>query len=279
MDKRECMSLRVLINRFNPKAGNRLLNFLHEEDKQAVRDIEIDSTLLTPLLEQPQNGVAKIHYSWIEPLISHFPSSLQPAVLSSLTSEQKEGLDAQPSLPLPHFVRIFYLNQIYALLKIDEHFPLEYLPTTPLSSLLQWKKQELMHLADFLGLYDLAAEMRHIVNRDQLKNIYSCLTPKQFHYLKICLHQKEKIISPKLGLDFSQSNCAKLKQVVHKRGLIRLGKALCGEHRDFVWHLAHILDKGRGNLLLKEYRESPFEKVTPILKQQVMHLMNYLKSE
>lgn len=271
--------LKVLINRYNSQAGNALLKFLPQEDLQAVTTLNIQSTDLTPILQQPQTALAGIHYSWFQPLLKIFPDHLQPVMIAALTPEQIVGLQGSFSSSISPVVKTFVQNQLYQLLKISEHFPVEYLPETELSPLTQWKKQQLIHLIDFLGLYDLASEVRHIVNHAYLKNIYSCLTPKQFHFLKMCLHQKERLTSPKLGIDPTKQNCVQLKQVVHRRGLLRLGKALCGQHADFVWHFAHLLDRGRGTILLKEYQPEALLKVTSILKQQVLSLMNFLKNE
>lgn len=279
MDKRGWMILRVLINRYNPKAGNALLKFLPQDESRAVMALDIRSNDLAPILQQPQKSLAKIHYSWIQPLLGKFPKPLQPIVIAALTQEQIAGLKISSPIAISQVFKPFILTQLYHMLKMSEHFPSEYLPETELSPLAKWTKQQLINLIDFLGLYDLASEVRHIVNRNHLKNIYTCLTPKQFHYLKICLHQKEQIISPKLGIDPTKQDCARLKQVIHRRGLVRLGRALCGQHPDLAWHIAHTLDMGRGHLLLKDYQPRELPKVTFILKQQVLNLMNFLKSE
>jgi len=268
--------LRVLINRYNPKGGNTLTKFLPEEEAQAVMNQEINSTDLTPILLKPQKSLAAIHYSWIQPLLQKFPESLQPVVLSALTPEQMRGLKFSPASTLSDVAKVFIQNQLYQQLNISDHLPIEYLPKTELSPLTTWNKEQILELADFLGLYDLATEVRTIVNRNHLKNIYSCLTPKQANYLKICLQQKEQLVSPKLGIDPTKRECSKLKQVIHRRGLLRLGKSLCGQHPDFIWHIAHTLDRGRGNILLKEFQLNELPKVTKILKQQVLNLMNFL---
>lgn len=279
MNKRSWMMLRVLINRYNPKAGNTLLKFLPQEEIEAVMAQDIQSTDLAPILQQPQKSLAKVHYSWISPLLSHFPDRLHPTIMAALTREQIAGLRTSSPMPISDFVKAFILNKLYYLLQIDEHLPIEYLPKSDLFPLATWTKQRMVHLIDFLGIQDLASEVRHIVDRNYLKNIYATLSPKQLHYLKLCLHQKERLTSPKLGINLTQIDNAKLKQVLHRRGLVRLGKALCGEHADFVWYMSHILDMGRGNLLLKEYQPKEHPKITPILRQQVLNLMNFLKSE
>lgn len=278
MDTRGWMMLRVLINRYNPRAGNALLKFLPQEQQAAISSVEIRSDDLRPILLHPQNSLARIHYSWIKPLIEKYPERLQGAIMAALTAEQVAGMKGSLDSPISNPVKSFLVNKLCYQLKVNEHIPLEYLSENEFSPLLKWTKQQIVDLIDFLGLYDLASEVRHIVNRDHLKNIYTCLTPKQFYYLKVCLHQKEQITSPKLGIDPSKQDCPKLKQAVHRRGLSRLGKALCGQHADFVWYLSHVLDKGRGDILLREYQPQALPKITSVLKQQVLNLMNFLKS-
>lgn len=279
MDRRGWMILRVLINRYNPKAGNALLKHLPEEEKQEVLAQSIESTDLIPLLIQPKKALTQMHYSWIRPLLNHFSEHFYPAVAAALNPAHIRGLKLGPPIEISEPVKNFILHHLYQFSKAHEHLPIEYLPESEFSPLADWSKAKLVHLIDFLGLYDLASDVRHIVNRNYLKNIYTCLTPKQFHYLKVCLHQKERIISPKLGIDPSKQDCVKLKQVIHKRGLIRLGRALCGQHPDLIWHIAHRLDTGRGKILLKDYRSEALPKITPVLRQQVLNVMNFLKSE
>jgi hypothetical protein len=279
MNKRGWMMLRVLINRFNPKAESALLKFLPKEQAEAVMNQEISSTDLAPILQEPQHSLSKIHYSWIQPFLRKFPESLQPIAIASLTPEQIGGMKITMPASVSDIAKSFILNRLYDQMEIQEHFPFEYLPTTELSSLAASNKTEIVELIDFLGLYDLAAEVRKIVNRDHLKNIYTSLTPKEFQFLKICLHQKEQLVSPKLEIDPTKQDSPKLKQIVHKRGLQRLSKALCGQHPDLVWHMAHTLDMGRGNILLTEFQPKEIPKVTKILKQQVLNLINYLQSE
>jgi hypothetical protein len=93
------------------------------------------------------------------------------------------------------------------------------------------------------------------------------------------MHQKQQITSPKLGIDPSKQNCPHLKQVLHRRGLIRLAKSLTGQHKDLIWYIAHTLDNGRGMILLQSQQSISSPKVINILKQQVFNVMNFLKKE
>lgn len=273
------MMLRVFINRYLPKINKNLDRYLPKKEVEAIMNYSITSTNLAPILEQPQNSLASIHYSWIQPLIQNFHSTVQPAIVGALSEEQMTGLRKITSSTLTSPIgKEFILNQLYQQLNLGDHLPIEYLPETELTPLSGWKKNELIELADFLGLHDLAAEVKQIVNRNYLKNIYTCLNQKQLYYLKLCLQQKAQLVSPKLGIDPTQKDCQKLNQIIHRRGLIRLGKALWGQHPDLIWHIAHTLDMGRGTILMKEFQPQEQPKVTKILKQQVLNLMNFLKS-
>lgn len=265
--------LRVLINRYSERSGNALLQFLPPDEQQAISRISTQSKDLTPILH-PENRLCQMHSSWLKEIADEFPDRLKPALQSAL-----EELDGKKGdITLSKAGKTFIISQLCEKLKIHDHLPMEYLGENEFSSLLKWTKKELVDLIDFLGLYDLASEVRQIVNKAQLTNIYSCLTSQQLSYLKICLRQKEELITPKLGIDHNKQDCPKLKQTIQRRGLSRLGKAFIGQQDDFVWTIARILDMGRGNIILNEYHSQTPSKIASVLKQQVLNVMNFLKN-
>ncbi len=276
MDKRGYMFLKVFINRFSQSGAHPLVDFLPKEDKETIQAIEIHSTSIEPLLKKNLN---RIHYSWLQPFIQKTPPHLQHVFLACLSSEQQSTPSNHSSLKTTPLAKQFILDQLFEELKVGDHLPLEFLPENEFLILAEWTKKQLTDLGDYLGLFDLASEVRHIVNRNYLNNIYQCLSPMQLHYLKICLRQKEQLSFPKMGFDPTKEDCPKLKQMIHRRGLLRLGKALCGQHPDFIWHIAHRLDRGRGTILLKEYQPEEIPRVTLILKQQLLNLITFLRSQ
>jgi hypothetical protein len=281
MKQRGWIILKTLFNRYDANIQNALFEFLTPETKQKIQKNEIQSKNLLPLLYQHQDTLERMHYSWLKPLLQQFPEQLIPMFVNALTQEQAIGFksSAVPILHLPQSVKLFLQNRLYNLLDVNNRQPLEFLTVTEMTPLAYLNKTELMAICDFLGLYDLASEVRQIVNKTYLKNIYACLTPKQFYYLKACLHQKEKLTTPPLGIDPSKQDCPKLKRLVHQRGLVRLGKALCGQDKDLIWYIAHILDTGRGKILLDHYKIQEVPSVTSFLKLQLTNVMNFLKSE
>jgi len=281
MNLREARIFNVLLNRYDPQERSKLLSFLQPEVKQdlALQGFHFDE--IAPLLFQHQHVLERMHYSWLKPVLQKFPEELVLLVISSLSPGQVEGLKLKkiPSMRLSQNVKLFIKTLIYKHLDIQNLLPIEFLPTSEFSVLLNMDKNKLMDLVDFLGLHDLASEVRKIVNPSLLKNIYTSLAPKQFHYLKICMNQKDKLVSPPLGIDISASDSSLIKQAIHKRGLVRFGKALCGEHKDLVWYIAHVLDTGRGKILLSQYQPEAIPAITSFLQMQVMNVINFLKKE
>lgn len=279
MNLREARILKTLLNRYDQNEQNELLSFLPLEEKEAVINQDNSYQEIAPLLFQYQHILDRLHYSWLKPILNQCNPELMILFVNSLNSEQKQGLrNAQiPHMQLSHGVQAFLRKKIYKKLGVEDLLPLEFLPASEFSFLLDMKKNEIMNLCDFLGLYDLASEVRRIVNPVYLKTIYTSLLPKQFHYLKMCMNQKEKIVSSPLDIDFSKINNEQIKQLIHKRGLIRLGKALCGEHKDLIWYIAHTLDTGRGKILLNQYQTIAAPAVTSYLQLQVMNVINFLK--
>ena len=95
--------------------------------------------------------------------------------------------------------------------------------------------------------------------------------------MRICLHQKEKLITQKLQLEHWDGDCRKLGKLLHHRGLVRLGYALSGQHKDLIWHISHILDAGRGNKLTRYYHKNKIPGVSQTLSYQVLAVIDFSK--
>lgn len=285
MDTKKAILLKVLLNRYGKGSPQIALKALPEDISQQISQISLHAADPKPLFEFPQATLHRIHYSWILPHVKNLPHEIQIAVIGCLSKYQQSRLKNLLNItaeyePLSFLTSSYILNVFYKKIKgIEAVLPLDYLPETPFTSLGGWEKKDLVELVEFLGIHDLSEDMRHIVDKKILKNAYNCLSPKEQQYLKICMHLKEKVSSPTLGLDKWNGDGDKLKAVLQTRGLIRLGKALSGISPDFVWHLTHILDTGRGQALLKYYSKTALPGITAALSQQVVNIMNFLKTK
>lgn len=277
--------MRVLVNRYHGSgAAETILKGMSEENIQQILSQEVYADDPLPALIQPQEVIKKIHYSWLRPVIEQLPGELQTLMVQSLPSFQASGLqkmmdltEGKPTISMP--IKAFLLNLLSNKLSLHKHLPVEFLPQSQLTKLAEMTKSQLVRLIDFLGVQDLAEAVRFIVDKKKLNNIYNWLAPLKQKYLKICLHQKDKLPIPKLELDHWDGNFDKLEMVLHRRGMIRLGKALSGQHPDLFWHIIHILDIGRGTVLNKYYTQESIPGVTPALTQQLTGLVNFFETQ
>jgi hypothetical protein len=181
--------------------------------------------------------------------------------------------------PLPKFVQYALLKNITLQVKPQDVLPLAYLPNTVLSPLSTLNKNQLVALIGFLGVHDLAESIRHIINKKFLAKLYNVLNAKQKHCLRTCLHKPEKVVSTKMEIEKWDGDPKKLDTMLQRRGLVRLGKALCGQHPDLVWYITHTLDSGRGGILLQNFSPEATTGVTPHLVQQVVNMIDFLNTK
>lgn len=275
---------KVLINRFHPGISPNFFKSLPPDDiKEAFAEPTSSQDTSLPF-SWAHTLISRTHYSWLMPHIEKLPKSIQIPVISSLPDPQFKGIAKILKIPssrteLTPNIKAFLIGQLYQQWQPQEAIPLEYLPPSSLDVLLDLSKAELVDLIDLLAIYDLAEAIRHIVDKKNLKAIYLCLSPQKQQFLRLCLHKKEKLAAPKLDIAKWDGSQAHLATILHHRGMLRFGKALCGQNRSFLWTITHILDTGRGALVSQYYKEDQIPGVTPLLVQQLNNALNFLKPQ
>lgn len=220
-----------------------------------------------------------VHYSWLMPTLKLY-SKDAPFFVSALENGRKMNLQTSMEIPasattLSPFAEDFFRDVLINSLVGEKNtlLPLEYLPESELNILTQFSKKEMTQLIDFLSLYDLALEIRQIVETKILKKIYSLLTEDQKKFLKSIMAQKEHPALTKLGLDRWDGNEEVFRHLLHRRGLMRLGIALSREHPDLLWYVCHILDIGRGTALSKSAQKEAKSHLAQAISQNIMELV------
>lgn len=282
MQNKNWLMFRALVSRFHQKSPEVFLRSLPREVSQKASEEEVLSDEVPLLVAQPEQLLHQVHYSWLAEAFDKIPDPVKPSVLSSLKKETASGIahlknveHSRVELSAP--VKRFLINTLYKNFKKKDFLPAPFISKSPLSPLANLSKERLIAIIDFLGLYDLAEELRHIVDKNILKSIYAKLSMPKQRFLRSSIHQKEKLVADRLDLDLQATDQKKLNIVLHKRGILRLSKALSGQHPDLAWHIAHILDSGRGQLLLRYYREEPVPGISSALTTQVINVINFLK--
>lgn len=283
METKSALMLRVLFNRFHGGLTEGNLAALPREDREQIFKQETDSEEVEVAFSKPQESLGQVHYSWLIEAFQALPQEIAPFALASLADDKYRAQLAELVGVTPYDkglsepLQRFFLQKLLRAVEDGSDLPLEFLPERRLSPLAHLDKGQLMMLVDFLGLYDVANEIRTVVDKTILEGLYACLTPKKKQFLRACIQKKKRLSSPPLDLQKWDGDCNRLRRVLHYRGLNRLGNALCEEHPDFVWHLAHIFDTGRGKIIEKCYHEKSQPNIAAILRQQVYNAMKFLR--
>jgi hypothetical protein len=192
--------------------------------------------------------------------------------------EQELGLTVPLHLTPSHQGRSFLLKTLLqALLSSQPNLlPIDYLPESTLTSLLELTKKDLLWLIDGLSLYDLAKELQHVVDRTILKQIAKFLTPDKKHLFTQLSTRGDPLVHQPLYLNQWDGQSDSLRALLHRRGLQRLAIALASAYPDLVFYLSHRLDIGRGTTLLKLSAQPQESSLIDAMAQQIHTLLPML---
>jgi hypothetical protein len=273
--------LKVLLNRYHKGPLEEVFRYLPASDAESLKKNQNESQDLEAALAQPEDLIKMVHYSWLKPFLEKQSKNLIPLFLSCLPNEKaaklSQSLQISPSPKVPIPLKFFLLQQINKSVFNQNLLLPPYLPESPLNSLVELSKPELLTLVDYFGLYDLADTIRQVVDKRVIKQLYSCLTPRKQEFLRQVLHQRERLVSTHINLEKWRGDCQEIKHTIHLRGLLRLGLALADQHPDLVWLVCHILDIGRAAVLTECLKKEKPQGVGPALTQQLIQLMKFLK--
>lgn len=280
-DPKKSLYLKLLLNRSQKGAQDPALKFLPQKSKEeALKHPTLDTNLNLAIIFPP-DYLDKIHYSWLKKALEELPKEEAPYYLSALNKKKRDeilriypiGKEVQES---KGFVKSFIQKKWIEKLVPPDFIPLPFLPKSELDPLYALTKNDLIELISFLGLYDLAHEMKKVVDTKLLKGIYGNLSPQKIEYLKTLMQQKEKISTPKFDLKDWSGDIKELENRLHKRGLRRLHIALAKEPPSKKWLITRTLDTGRGQILLEALHEDVNPHIIATLTGQVLDTLKFL---
>lgn len=272
---------KALLMRFNNGSTDPVIAHIREEQSSVLFKESLASDDAPSLIESYTKKISRIHYSWLLDPIQKLPKEIVRVCLLSLTDSQRKGLSELMHIPyrqveLHPKIREYFSHLLYQKLTKEEPLPASFLISKALLPLTHFSKNELVELIDYLGLYELSHELRSIVDKEKLKLISNSFSREKLAFLKNIQHLKKPVEKP-LELQRWDGDAKKLQKVLHRRGNVRLSKAISGEHPDLIWHLSHVLDIVRGELLAKEYSKEAIPHITPLLCVEVIHVINFMR--
>ncbi|MDN3509643.1 MAG: hypothetical protein P0S93_06525 [Candidatus Neptunochlamydia sp.] len=279
MNKASWISFRSLLEQ---KGQSSFLHFLsppEQEKFQSVAPSKRDPFATSYSMEE---RLSRVHYSWLIAFLERFAEGDKEMILSSLDRNQAERLQEHFKVNGERFhlkkgAKNYLIKAIYEWLISDqkEFLPLEFLPDHPLKPLADLSKKKLQKLVDYLGLHDLAIELKDVIKSDQIKKVQKVLTLEQRRFLKKQIKVKDPITFSRLNLDGwnEDRDGGKLKAILHHRGFNRLAKALFGCHPSLLWHISHTLDTGRTKILRKFFTDIKNDEAHAALINQTLELI------
>lgn len=248
---------------------------------------ELSSDMLSlPKLKLPkasdfsdQKLLERVHYSWFLPTLKLYSKKEIALFLSALPEKIRSFL--QNTLGIKKvkntgsLATLFLQKHLIASLLGEKEWllPPEYFPSSLATTLARLSKQHLVELVCYLGLYDLAFEIKYIVDPKLLRYLFQTLSSSQRAFLKKIIPQQEGERFPFTAWDKSEKQ---LTQYLQRKGLSRLSAFLSQEKEDLLWYIAHTLDIGRGSFLLKIYEKKMTSKVSPAIIRSVTEALSYM---
>lgn len=273
--------LKTLLN--TSSSYEKLIGYLSTKEQERLNKISIDKPFDLSQFDTT-NILNEVHYSWFIPTLESIEAVQDRLILmSSLSPTLQEKL--KPSLQIKQdiidlsdgakeYARLILLSSLIG--EEDTLLPAAYLPPSRMNFLLTLNKQELMQLVDFLGLYDLAADIKKIVDTKAIRSISSCLTPKQKTFLSGIRTYQDPSSFPSMLKEWDKKK-ETFHKLLHKKGLNRLAIALCTSHPDLLWYVSHFLDKGRGSTLLKLTKKKANNKTITMIRSHILDIIQLMR--
>jgi hypothetical protein len=277
----------ALLNARSPAMKGLLLPYLSKKEKEEFKKSP------SRLFKDPSKGLdlsgkylEYIHGSWMAPYLRTLPESDIRLVLSSVSEKKRTELK-KILLFSNHFPQLsvhaknFLQDHLYSKIKegTDDLLPIECLPENPLNFILELENEELMRLVELLGLYDVAFDLRHVIETAKIKQIFAVLNPKERDFLQSLLQQKESIAFKRMGLDKWDGSVGYLKTLIEQRGLNRLAKALYGQEDSLLWYVTHKMDTAHAAALQKLCTDLNHPQGQAVLVRQITDIATLIKEK
>lgn len=274
----------AFLHKCPPQKRADLLNHLTDKEKHSLESLPKTYRDPTQGIEPVSAQLERIHFSWFAPYLRTLSEREIKLFAAALSDSQASGLKKSLRLSgslatLTPGAKTYLQETLMKEVSADmaDLLPIECLPDSTLNPLLSLKMADVLILVSFLGLHDLAVEMRHIIETSKLKKISEALTAEELKYVKILMQSREPVSFSRIGLANWQGDKENLKAIIQQRGINRLAKALYGQHPSFIWHFAHKLDADRGMAVQKLC--VPLENVSAakLLVAQVLELLSFMR--
>jgi len=278
------ISCRFFLERIPEDRCNELVCYLSQKEKEELISAPSSCFDLSSIPLTIEQRISRVHYSWFIEFLTSINEHDRLLIISSFDATHREKLRKyfhihQSLVPINIHGRRYLLNILFHWLTSDQQgfVPVEWIPRHPLNALTTLSKDRMQMLIDYLGLHDLAIEMKRLVKTTRITKIHAILTHAQRDYLQSLLKGKELISFIRIHLDRWDGDEKQLRDILHHRGLNRLAKALFGSPPSLLWDVYHILDIGRSKILKRFFTDISNEYLKELLIKQILELIDRVR--
>ncbi|MES2200476.1 MAG: hypothetical protein V4489_09985 [Chlamydiota bacterium] len=275
---------RAFIDKRAKETKESLLSFLPSEQKKEFSSALLCSSDLTLGFNQVRHLLQWTHYSWFAPFLRTLSENEISIFLSAFPEEKAKQLTeclllSSPPTPLPPASKAFIQKKIIEALLVENPNlpPIEALPASSLKDLSDLTSENLSLLIDFLGLYDLAIEMRLVIDTVKIKKIKSILSKEEVFFLSLISGRQDPPLFKQAGLSLWNGNTKDLLTLLHKRGMNRLAKVLYPEDPNFVYYIKLRMSSDQAAIFSPLHKKSEHAKTYKILAGQIMDVLTFFK--
>ncbi|MCH9811225.1 hypothetical protein K0U07_00505 [bacterium] len=145
---------------------------------------------------------------------------------------------------------------------LDGFPPPTFLPPHPIVEVLADKGIPLFELITYLGLIDVAIEVKKIISKSTLKKLQSCFDQKQIAFLN--LYAKKENIPSLLPMNLSNFSGEKdlLHKLIQERGLYRFAQGIKDAPTEYEFFFYYFLPKTVGDQLFSILRKKSKYAIT-----------------
>lgn len=280
----------IVCNAFLSKAGpdkkNALIQFLPEAQQELLKTLAAPEKDPLKASFDQEKLLQMVHPSWFASFLRTLPEAEVRLFLACFPESaskklQKALLFSRPIPPLTspgkRYIQSILIEHIQS--GNPDLLPLELLPHSPLNTLLGISNEAIHQLVEYLGLHDLAVEIRQIIDTMKLKKIHAVLSSDKEAYLKGLLQKKEAVVFKRMELSKWDGKAESLQKVLFHRGLNRLAKALYPENASLIWYVNHMLPWEEASSLQSLCKPLEHTKAAGLLSHQILEILPIIQNK
>lgn len=273
-----------LLTHFHPDDFENFFKYFEEPERVALSKMNVIVAPLHLRLDNPQEIFHRIHYSWFIEALKKLPQNILESCLSLFSPRQQRGLYKlklfkKPNKSTQCCLKGFYIQYLLKTIGYDTLCPRCILPPSENQFFLNFSKDQLIVLIQHLGILELANISKKVVDKKIIKQIEKMLTQSQKKLYNLAKMSSEPKAASVRDISKVIADKKTFAVFIEKRGIERFARGIVLEHPYFIWHIAHLLDKGRGEELLIKSRRFMPNPYTPFFTKQILEVAQTLEAK